>query len=189
MQITVRNGVAYAHTPAEALPHSHYKGCLTWVVNRDTLEAHIQRQATPPSLVSLWPLGSCAMVATSSTDNSKFRLEPKPSGFETTAQGIMLIFGHHQEAAWCWQILRRVDLASPPPTWCQLVGVQQPSLALAESVQPSTVATEPSPEAGLIQSSQSNIVFCDQMECRSINNKPIESRRLPGQDPGLHLLY
>ena len=35
------------------------------------------------SLQTLWPLGRCAMMATHSADNSKFRLEPKPYTAET----------------------------------------------------------------------------------------------------------
>ena len=104
------------------------------------------------------PLGACAMIVSSSSDNSKFRLEPKPWTSDTPEQAIMLIFGHHQEVAWCWRILRRMNVASFPNTWCQLVGLDaHPVIPVTELA----AATEPSPEALRFHTYKQRFSQCD----------------------------
>ena len=70
----------------------------------------------------------------------------------------MLIFGHHQEVAWCWRILRRMNVASFPNTWCQLVGLDaHPVIPVTELA----AATEPSPEALRFHTYKQRFSQCD----------------------------
>ena len=70
-------GTAYAHEPGESLGSSLYKGCLAWICSRETLAL---ATASRPyvSLQIVWPLGSCALITLPSSDNAKFKLDPKP---------------------------------------------------------------------------------------------------------------
>ena len=104
-QVTYKDGCAYAHEPGESLGSSFYKGCLAWISSWDRITTALQQEYYA-SLQLLWPLGSCALIMPSSSDSAKFKLDPKPD-IPNLDQAIMLIFGHGQEAAWCWRIPRR----------------------------------------------------------------------------------
>lgn len=69
-----------------------YKWGCTYL--QGTSLADAGRKATGGnSLQTLWPLGRCAMMATHSADNSKVRLEPKPSQRRSRLQTTMLTLG------------------------------------------------------------------------------------------------
>ena len=138
-QVIYKDGCAYAHEPGENMSSSFYKGCLAWICSRDCIATALQQERYA-SLQLLWPLGSCALIMSSSSDNAKFKLDPKPD-IPNLDQAIMLVFGHHQEAAWCWRILKRQQNCTAP-IWQQLVG-----LDIRLPAEPATSSSEPSPEA------------------------------------------